>query len=563
MTENPAEQAKRNKRAVSSAVRAGGKRHRALAVITAVAVIAAGIFTGSMVYARQTEQARQEKKEMEAVVNVDTFYPGTIVQGVELGGMTMEQARAAMKEKEADTRGEYDVTLTHGSDQWSIQTDDLSFTYNTDDILKQAYNYARAGELKDRYKLVQELKITPKKYAISAVADMNAAAEKVKEIARKVEKSPKDATVRSFNAATEQFAFQEGQNGVRLDEAALVQQVQAILKQDKKGQVEIQTTTAPYKLSAADLSKNMKRLGSYTTVSTNSVNGTHNMRLAFQSLDGTVVGPGDVFSYLDIVGAAGKEDGYMEAGAILNGKLIQSYGGGICQTSTTIYGAALRSNMEIVERYNHSIRSTYCPIGQDAAVSYGALDFKFKNTSNYPVYISAKMSGKKLSATFYGWQSPSYDKIDVTSKLTETVPALTTPKYLVDQTMKTGTMKLDAKAREGYKASAQRVFYKNGKIVKTENLRNSYYRPAPAFYSVGPGTDPKTAKLISGKPDSSSSPASSVLSSSTPSSSAPASSTHSSTPSSGHSSQASPSSSGQSSAPEENPDVETGIIIPG
>ena len=79
--------------------------------------------------------------------------------------------------------------------------------------------------------------------------------------------------------------------------------------------------------------------------------------------------------------------------------------------STTIYGAAVRSNMKILSRYNHAWPSTYCPIGQDAAVSYGSLDLRFQNTSEYPIYIVAGMSGTKLTVTFYGYQDPSYDEI--------------------------------------------------------------------------------------------------------------------------------------------------------
>ena len=137
--------------------------------------------------------------------------------------------------------------------------------------------------------------------------------------------------------------------------------------------------------------------------------------------------------------------------------------------------------MKIISRKNHSIPSTYCPIGQDAAVSYPNLDFKLQNTSKYPVYIVSGMKGRVLTVTFY-------DKIVVTSKKTQTIPAPSTAKYTVDNSLKAGSKRLDSKARAGSKAVAQRTFYKIGAVVKTENLPSSYYPPLPAFYSVGPGT---------------------------------------------------------------------------
>ena len=179
--------------------------------------------------------------------------------------------------------------------------------------------------------------------------------------------------------------------------------------------------------------------------------------------------------------------------------------------------------MEIVQRSSHSIKATYCPIGQDAAVSYPDLNFVFKNPTNYPLYISAGMSGKTLTVTMYGYQSPDYDNIEITSQLTETIPPVSEPKYTVDKSMAKGTKHYDAKPREGYRASAQRIYYKNGQVVKTEKLPNSYYRPAPAYYSIGPDTDPKTAVLVdyTGKPVNGTPSNSQTPSSSAPESTAP------------------------------------------
>ena len=167
--------------------------------------------------------------------------------------------------------------------------------------------------------------------------------------------------------------------------------------------------------------------------------------------------------------------GYKKAGAIVGGKLIDEYGGGICQASTTIYGAAVRSNMKILSRYNHAWPSTYCPIGQDAAVSYGSLDLRFQNTSEYPIYIVAGMSGTKLTVTFYGYQDPSYDEIRVTSQQTGTI-AQPADVYQVDKSLKKDEIVKDRSGRVGKRASAQRVYYKNGHVVKRENLPSSYYR---------------------------------------------------------------------------------------
>lgn len=451
-----------------------------------------------------------------------TFPKGIVVEGIDLNGMTMEEADAAVKALEPSL-GVCDVTLTYGDKSFALTQSDLSFTYNTDDVLQEAFDYARLADAE----VLSALEDQPKTYEITATPDASGLKEKLAALTQELNQPAKDATVKSFDAASETFSFEEGQNGIAVDTDQLASQVEALLKDGGTGTVTIPVNETSFSVTAADLKTNMKKLGTYSTKSTNTADGNTNMRLAMEAINGTCIPAGGTFNYWDIVGNTTPEKGYKKANAIINGKYVPSYGGGVCQTSTTLYGAAIRSAMEIVNRSSHSIKATYVPIGQDAAVSYPDLNFEFKNPTNYPLYISAGMDGKTLTATMYGYQSPDYDTIEVTSKLTETIPPISTPKYTVDKSLAKGTMHYDAKAREGYRASAQRTYYKNGQVVKTEKLPNSYYRPAPAYYSIGPDTDPAAATLVdsTGKPangtPSSSQPADSATPSTPPASETP------------------------------------------
>lgn len=469
-----------------------------LAAVAIICLVGAGI---NLLHTGGTESQPESLPQSEAVSN--TFYTGIVVEGVDLGSLTMEEAAAKLKDVEPTLGDDCNVTLHFDEKSWELTKDDLTFTYNTKEVLREAYDYVRSVEDEsERAQLIAELETQPKTFSITAMPEVTGLKEKLTELTKELNQPAKDATVKSFDASSETFTFTEGENGRQVDVEALAASVESVLTNERTGSVTVPVKEEPFSVTAADLKANMKKIGTYTTKSTNTSNGNHNMKLAMQAMNGTVVAPGETFSYFKKVGSCGKEDGYLQANAIVNGRLVPSYGGGICQTSTTLYGAVLRANMELVERSSHSIKSTYCPIGQDAAVSYDALDFKFKNPTKYPVYIYTTMEGKTLTATLYGYQSPEYDKIEVTSQQTEVIPAVSTPKYTVDKSMAKGTMRLDAKGREGYRASAQRVYYKNGEIVKTEKLPNSYYRPAPAYYSIGPDTDPATATLVndSGKP---------------------------------------------------------------
>lgn len=460
------------------------KRHKALWIVLAVVLV---LCAAGGIFGKQLYDKFQHDQMVAAAINTDTFYKGIVVQGVDLGGKTMEQAKAEMTKLEPSLREKYDITVKYKDKNWKITQDDFTFSFNTDAVLKEAYAYARTGDTATRYAQVSELKTTPKTYQITNTMNYDALDAKLKDMVKDIPYAAVDATVASFDTNTATFQYKDGKNGLAVDEAKLYSDVKAIIEGNKSGTVEVPATVIPFNKSIAEVKSHLQKLGTFSTVSTNTADGTYNMSRALAAVNGKSVAPGATFSFNATTGNCNQANGYRLAGALLNGKKIQEYGGGICQASTTVYGAALRSNMQIVQRSNHTIPSSYVKIGQDATVSYPSLDFKFKNPTDYPIYIVTSTKGRTLTATFYGYQSPDYDDIQVTSQTTQTIPAPTTPKYTVDKTLAAGASRLDAKAKDGYRATAQRVFYKNGKVVKTETLSSSYYPAHPDYYSVGPG----------------------------------------------------------------------------
>ena len=185
------------------------------------------------------------------------------------------------------------------------------------------------------------------------------------------------------------------------------------------------------------------RMAVFSTVSTNNENGTYNMSRALKSFNQVVIQPGQTLSFFSVAGPCGKAQGYKQAGVVGG----VGYGGGICQASTTLYGAAVRAGLTIVQRRNHSVPSTYVPIGQDAMVDYGSSDLKFRNDYDYPVKLVTYVSGRTLYAEVWGMQPDWYDNINVRSWSTGVKSAV-----------------------------AYRDYVKNGKTVKTEQLPSSYYR---------------------------------------------------------------------------------------
>ena len=169
--------------------------------------------------------------------------------------------------------------------------------------------------------------------------------------------------------------------------------------------------------------------------------------------------------------------------------IVQMYGGGICQGSSTLYIAALYAGMEIVERYNHSIPSSYCPIGLDATVDYGNLDFRFRNPMETPVYISAWMDGTTLYVQFYGCFPEEWDSVAVSSEQTGSEGPLGSVSFREDSNLASGQYVRRSSGNYGYTARAYRSYYKGEELVKSEELPSSSYPASGKVYAVGPGTD--------------------------------------------------------------------------
>lgn len=149
-------------------------------------------------------------------------------------------------------------------------------------------------------------------------------------------------------------------------------------------------------------------LGYCETPHTKDENRNNNLRRACESMNGLILQPGEVFSYNDTLGPRTKENGYLRAGAYSGWELVQAYGGGICQGSTTIYGAALYADLEIVHRKNHGYAVNYVDYGLDATVNWGGPDFQFRNSTHFPIKIAAEVSDGYVKVTILGTEERDY-----------------------------------------------------------------------------------------------------------------------------------------------------------
>lgn len=204
-------------------------------------------------------------------------------------------------------------------------------------------------------------------------------------------------------------------------------------------------------------------------------NRTTNIKLASEKIDGTILMPGETFSYNKIVGARTIKSGYKEAAVYVNGKVVDGIGGGICQVSSTLYNAVLYANLEIVERRNHYFTTSYVPTSQDATVSYGTIDFKFKNNRTYPIKIECTAKNGISQVIIKGLKEETEYEVEIQSKVTEVIPYTT--KYIQNSNLEKGTQNIIQQGNDGCKSEAYKILKLNGKIVSKTLISKDSYNP--------------------------------------------------------------------------------------
>ena len=224
-------------------------------------------------------------------------------------------------------------------------------------------------------------------------------------------------------------------------------------------------------------------LGTCSTNISGTENRVKNIALAAQIFNGTVLLPGEEFSYNGVVGSRQASRGFLPAPAYVSGQTVQEIGGGVCQGSSTIYLAALRANLEIVERYPHGYITRYVPDGMDATVYYGVKDFRFRNDTPFPIKVVGSVSGRTLTVNILGTKHNNIT-VEMTNQTVGSTGYNTV--YKVDNSLSAGSTYVDVTPYAGYTIKVYRNLYENGKLLETRLEDTSVYRSRDQVIMVSP-----------------------------------------------------------------------------
>ncbi|MDD2647685.1 MAG: VanW family protein [Eubacteriales bacterium] len=419
-------------------------------------------------------------------LRTDTFYNGVIVDGIHIGGMTMDAAKKLLSTSTQAQYNQISLSINIGNLTWQITGSELPFNRDLDDVLRRAYAVGRqtsgaAGSgsfFSQKLAAISTVGSTGVYFTTKSTYDRATVKSLVDEIAASIVRSPQDAQIAAFSYSTHEFTFADEVYGVALDADELYRQVTAALDSGEyRKAITVEPQIYQPAVTKAMLEQSFGLISTFTTTTTSSNARNNNIALAAEAINGTTLEPEQEFSFNDCTGVRSVDKGYQQAGVISGGKTIEDYGGGVCQVSSTMMNAVARADLEITKRSPHAWPSTYVDRGCDATVDYPSLDFKFKNNKSTPVFLVSWYANKKITVEIYGQRLPDGQFIDLATETINTTNPPSEPKYVLNTSLPYGSSETTIKARKGYVVDTYKVYYDaSGREISRDKLFRSTYK---------------------------------------------------------------------------------------
>lgn len=415
---------------------------------------------------------------------------------IDVSGMTAPEAESALRKflKENEKKK---VTMTVGKKSAETTLEELGIRYqDIGGLVQSAQGYGKTGNLWSRCRKIRRLADKRLVLRESLILDYEKAEKVMTERAVPLADHAEDAQIMREGG---EFKITSEKKGRTIDIKGSVSVIEQVLNEEwNYGDITVKMKQKAEKpsVTAEELKQIRDELG---TFSTDAGSGRRwlNLKAGSEMMDGSVLMPGQKISVHDKTAPYDADHGYVEAGSYENGQVVDSYGGGICQVSTTLYNAALSAELEIVERYPHSMPVSYIDLSRDAAIAGDYMDLVLENPYDAPVYIESMIDDEnRLCFTIYGKETrPAGRTLEFQS---ETVSAEAYEViYKENSKEPLGSVVCVSEPCEGMTVQLWKTIYQNGQKIGREKVNSSKYEKTDKIIEVGTGTgDRKAADYV-------------------------------------------------------------------
>lgn len=408
------------------------------------------------------------QKTYDAVIN-----KGVYVESIYLGDKKLSEAEAILQKKFGQVVVNKKIEVRASNKIYTLDYKDIQAKYNISETVKEAFDYGKNSNILKKLRLTNSEE--RKDFNLEFTYNTTPIDELINKIEQENNSEPTNATL-TVSSGT--IKITNSTEGKKLQKEKLKDIIISLIKAESSA--EVSKVTAPFEVVKAEVTtESLSSINSIvssfsTNFSTSIENRINNITLATKAINGTLLMPGQVFSFNETVGERTRARGYKEAGVIVGDQIESGLGGGICQVSSTLYNAVLGSSLKATERRNHSLPLSYVPKGLDATVDWGHIDFKFENTLDTPMYIEGYVKNKNVYFNIYANQQLKKRTYKMETSIEDTIEPNT--KYTDDPTLNEGVTKVVKKPSNGYKMKVYRKTFENGKLINTELISNDTYR---------------------------------------------------------------------------------------
>ena len=417
------------------------------------------------------------------------IYKGISVGGVDLSERSRNEAAQLLSPLEKSYRGKK-ITLYHDEMAFSVDATSIDFTVDVDGTIEEAWSYGHEGPWWERIKKIRMASQYGYENPLKFNWNEGKLVQLIEQWQSMIVRQPRNAALSIMSGG-----IIPEEQGRKLSSDELRPLIIAAFMKTEDEAVALPVTILYPEITTAEIGSSGIRelLSVYSTLfNIQDDNRSMNIKVAAWKVNGYILYPNKIFSFNDIVGPREKIHGFKEALEIMDGEFVQGVGGGICQLSSTLYNAALLANLKIIERHNHSRPLSYVPLGRDATVVFGALDFKFVNDTPNPVMIMAEVRGNKLLVGIFG-KKALLEKVEIVSIDQEVIPQTILKQE--DDSLYAGEFKIDKQGKPGYTITTVRIVRSGKKEIKREILSKDSYLPDNTVMKVGTQIPPFASKI--------------------------------------------------------------------
>ena len=413
-----------------------------------------------------------------------TINDGVYIGSVDVGGMTKNEAKTALNDY-IESIDNTTFTLQGAKGSVDATAAEMSIKADASTAVDEAMGVGRTGNLINRF--VQSKKLENGEVSVN----MHLSVDKEKTAQFLYDNKDKldvEAVDSGLEKTADGFNYIEGTQGQEVDIVSSVYAINDFLENKwdgKSNEIDLVSTTVEPRGTKEELSKIKDVLGTFSTDFSRSKAGrAANVKNACSLINGHIVYPGEQFSVYSAISPITEDNGYELAGAYENGQVVESVGGGVCQVSTTLYNAIIRAELEVVQRFNHSMIVSYVDPSDDAAIAGTYKDFKFKNNLDDPIYIEGYCSGGIITFNVYGVEMRKEGReVSFHSEtVSETEPEI---QFNFDGSQPVGYYSVDQSPHKGIVARLWKTVKENGEVVSDEVFNNSNYKASPKIVTVG------------------------------------------------------------------------------